>query len=297
MSKLYSTLFNLVALSVIVYTGVDIFYRTVRLQLREIHSQEIVLRQSPGEESRETRAWSDYSVITDRNLFGSVGGAQTSPKEEKTREDIEALEPTSLQVALLGTVTGNQGDTYAVIEERNRKQGLYREGDSVQNATVKRILRSKVILRVGDKDEILTMEDTTSSPGAPPSKPAPRRPRPRALETAPEEEPGEETDIVVERSDLQGALKNINRLMTQARVEPYFKGGKAEGFRVSRIQSGSLFSRLGMKNGDVIKAINGKPIKSPDDAVAFYKTLKSGSQLKLDIQRQGRTEVLNFTFR
>lgn len=42
--------------------------------------------------------------------------------------------------------------TYAVIEEaKTRKQNLYRVGDTVENATVKMVLREKVVLNVDVK--------------------------------------------------------------------------------------------------------------------------------------------------
>ena len=79
----------------------------------------------------------NFNAITERNLFGTLD--KTS--KDTISEDIKALEPTSLNVALLGTVTGNNQDACAVIEEiGKRKQGLYKVGDSIQSALVKLIL-------------------------------------------------------------------------------------------------------------------------------------------------------------
>jgi hypothetical protein len=73
--------------------------------------------------------------------------------------DIEAFKKTSLNLKLWGTITGKNVRAYAIIEETtNRKQKLYREGDVIQNAVVKRILRGKVILSIDDNFEILDIE-------------------------------------------------------------------------------------------------------------------------------------------
>jgi general secretion pathway protein C len=149
MAKLYSTIFNLVALFVAIYIGVDLFYRLVGAQLIYGDTEEIVIEQAPQVKNRKRPPLKDFRVVMDRNIFGSKEKAAEGIKPT----DIETLEPTTLKVALLGTV---------IEETDKRKQGLYRVGDSVQDAIVKMILRGKVVLRVGDKDEILTMEESSS---------------------------------------------------------------------------------------------------------------------------------------
>jgi len=65
----------------------------------------------------------------------------------------------SLNLRLWGTITGNNINTYAIIEDMTtRKQKLYKQGDEIQNATVETIFREKVVLKVGDDFEILEME-------------------------------------------------------------------------------------------------------------------------------------------
>ena len=44
-----------------------------------------------------------------------------------------------------------------------KKQNLYRAGDSIQNATVKKILEKRVILNVDGHSEILEMEKIRSA--------------------------------------------------------------------------------------------------------------------------------------
>lgn len=280
MTRIYYTIFNLLALSVIIYTGVDIFYRIVCTQLRKADTGEIVMEQPPDLERRKRASLSDFKAITDRNIFGSI----EKNTEEVKAEELEALEPTSIKVALLGTVTGNERNAFAVIEETDkREQGLYKVGDSIKNAIVKRILREKVVLSVGGRDEILTMEEIDSSRGGE------RLPFTKSAGTGP--------TITVSRADLQRYLGDINKLLTQARVRPHFKDGEPDGILISRIKPGSVFAKLGLRNGDIAQGIDGKPIKGPDDIFAFYDQLKSGSQVSLQITRRGKEKTLNYNFR
>jgi general secretion pathway protein C len=288
MAKLYSTLFNLVALFVAIYIGVDLFYRVMGAKLTNVNTNEIVIDQSPRTRNNRMPPLKDFRVVLDRNIFGSEDKATEGIKST----DLEALEPTSLKLALLGTVAGTQQSAVAVIEETDkRKQGLYRVGDSVQDAIVKMILRGKVVLRVGDKDEILTMEESSSRRAAEKeatSSIGGRRPSSASRRGA---------SITVRRSDVQDALKNINTLLSQVRIRPHFKDGKADGLAISNIKGGSIFARLGLRDGDIVQGVNNRPIRSPDDIVSFYNKLTSASSMSLQINRRGQGRTINYRIR
>ena len=284
MTRLYYTIFNLLALSVIIYTGVDIFYRIVRSELRQVNTKGIAMQQIPDTAPHDRPPLSDFRVIVKRNIFGSGGASEEVKAEEVQAEDIEALEPTSLKIALLGTVTGSRESARAVIEETDkRKQGLYREGDSVHEAIVRMILRGKVILGVGGRDEILTMEESARS----------------KAEKGPSSSKTTETGSVItlSHSDLKSSLSDINKLLSQALIRPHLKDGKSDGLAVSRIISGSLFAKLGLRNGDIVQRINGRPISSPDDVLSLYEDLKSGSHVSLQLTRKGKSKTIDYEFR
>jgi general secretion pathway protein C len=224
-----------------------------------------------------------FQPIIERSLFGSPD----KPPENVKAKEIEALQPTSLKVALLGTVTGDQKSALAVIEETDKRtQGLYRIGDSVQSAMVKMILRGKVVLRVNEKDEILTMEESAKRAKTPRDRRAPRAGPRRSG-----------SKITLNRSDLQESLTDINKLLTQVRIRPHFKDGQPDGLAVTRIKPGSIFSRLGLRNGDVVREVNGKPIRSPDDIFSLYEDFKSGSEVSVEISRRGRQRSLSYNFK
>ncbi|MBW1691822.1 MAG: PDZ domain-containing protein [Deltaproteobacteria bacterium] len=219
-----------------------------------------------------------FSAVIERNLFTS--GEQVA--QEIDEEEIENLEPTSLKIALLGTAVGSEQDSFAIIEEKGKKkQALYKVGDNVQGAVVKKILRGKVILNVQGRDKILTIEEEAAS----------RRTR----EVARAEPIRQGKSITVRRSDIEKSLKNVHRLLSQARVRPHFSEGKPDGLAISHIKRRSIFEKL--KNGDVIKGLDGNEIKSPDDVLQMYKKLTLGSEVAIEIERGGEEQIINYTFR
>jgi general secretion pathway protein C len=285
MTKRYHTIFNLLVVSIVIYTGVGVFYRIVAARLRQVDTKTYVVQHIPDYKGQQKQPWDDYRLIIDRNIFGSV---ERTSEEVKT-EEIEALEPTSLKIALLGTVAGSPHNAVAVIEETDkRKQGMFKVGDSIQNAVIKMILRGKVILRVDNRDEILTMEEEEAKrAGKVPLASVPPASTPRRSGTT----------ITVSRSDVQQSLRDINKLMSQARIRPHLKDGKPDGLALSNIHRGSIFAKLGLQNGDIVQGMNDSSIKSPDDIMALYEKLKSGSQVELQIDRRGRRQTLNYRFR
>lgn len=290
MTKLYYTVFNLIALSLIIYISVDIFYRTASSRVIDVKTGRVAMQQAPESEQHEKPPFSEFSVITERNLFGSHEKASEEIKEE----EVEGLEPTSLNVALLGTVSGDRENARAVIEETDkRKQGLYKVGDSIQDAVVKRILREKVILRVGEKDEILTMKE----PSSPKESPFLSQAGMDAGRRLPGQASQRRSTITVRRSDIQESLKDINQLLSQARIQPHYRDGNADGLAISRIKRGSLFSKLGLRNGDVVNEVNGNSLSSPEDVLSLYEKLKSGDEASVQITRRGRQQILNYRFR
>ena len=101
----------------------------------------------------------DYNVILERNLFGPApgkGDIAVTTDEENT----EDLQTTSLNIVLMGTINGGKGDDRAIILDKStNKQQLYESGDAIQGASIKEILRGKVILAYNGKDEMLDMSD------------------------------------------------------------------------------------------------------------------------------------------
>lgn len=282
----YYTVLNLLVLTVVIYCGVDIFYTLAGSNLTGVKTEEMTtqhLKETATQEER--RAFDYYLPATNRDLFGAVEEVGNGSRQLET----EDLEPTALKIALLGTVSGDRENATAVIQETaKRTQSLYKEGDTIQDATIIKILRGKVILRVGNKNQILTMEEqSTSSPKGPRASRSMRR---SAL-------PQPTTTITLDRSTVSKSLENMNELISQVRVRPHYKDGEADGLMLSQVRPNSFFSKMGLRNGDIIQGVDGEPITSPDDIMDLYEELKEGSSVSLQIGRRGQKKTMTYRFK
>lgn len=273
--KLYRTLLRILAVTAVVYLCVDVGYRALRLKLWRPHSRPVSTGAAPRPAAEPEGRLEAYDIIVKRNLFDAA------LRHAEPDTDAMALQPTTLKVALLGTVTGPRGRSFAVIEETDKKkQGLYRVGDPVQNAFVKEILRGKVILRIDGRDEVLEIQKRPAAPGKSQPSPAPSR----------------ESQIVVKRAELKRSLARMNDLLTELRIRPHLQNGKDRGFSVLWIKPDSFFLKMGLKDGDIIQGFNDRSIESPDDMLALYQDLKAGSPIALRIVRRGKPTTLNYRF-
>jgi general secretion pathway protein C len=292
MSRQVHIAFNLLAITAIVFIGVDVFYRILGFRLDQFDSGVSYTTSRHRDTRQKGSEGHSYQVIVDRNLFGA---ARVAERKEQSAEEIINLAPTTLQVRLLGTIAGDEKNARAIIEDNKREQGLYRVGDDIQGAVINRILRGKVVLRVNGRDEVLTMDDKEEDSGRRAAAPVERPTRTsRAVRRASRRN---ENTVTLSQDDITESLNNINDIITQVRVEPHIVDGVAQGLMVKNIAAGSIFERMGLADGDIVQAVNRRPIKSPDDVVALYQSLKSARRLNLQVTRDGQPQTLNYNIR
>ncbi len=275
--KRYFTILNILFIAGIVFFMVKVFYKIATANIDTSDSLKTTARHFVPSESTTQHELSHYQTIIERNLFKT--NTETGSRPDKL--DIETLQPTDLNLNLLGTITGDQKEAYAVIEDTAvKKQDLYRIGDTIQNATVKMILREKVVLNVNGKDEILGIEKASG--------------RQKIRKPSTELGRAGSQNITVKRSQIDSAIKDVNTLMKQVRIRPNFKNGKPDGFRLTGIRPNSIFYKMGLKSGDVIMGVDGKDIESVDDALKFYQNLQSSPNVQLQIKRRGRLKTIDY---
>ena len=270
-----------------VYFAISAFYSISTAWLGptekpQAHSGKVALKQQDI-----TPPMSRYRAITNRNLFN------TSPDIAAPTQaiNVDNLKETDLKLKLWGTVTGQDRRAYAVIEDtKTRQQNLYRIGDSIQNATVKLILRQKVVLSVNDSDEVLGMEEIGVSKRG---KPGPRVAR---KVSSPPKMPVSSypRQLTLPSDQIESALENLDQLMDQARIRPHIEEGKPAGISITGIKPNTIFRKMRLRNGDIITGVNGAPIETVDDAMKIFGDLSSASEVQVEIKRRGRKRVLDY---
>lgn len=105
----------------------------------------------------------------------------------------------------------------------------------------------------------------------------------------------DDTHVEVDAAGV--AALDLSAEASSVRIVPAFADGRATGFKLFGLRSGSLLSRLGFKNGDVVHSVNGRPLTSPDRALEAYEALKTERRFVVEITRGGQPTSLTVSLR
>ena len=243
-----------------------------------------------------------YSPITERNIFNPAErGMKLIPLQEKktaglTEEGLKSgtISPVGSYL-LVGTITGPQGYSWAILQEKtSRKQQICRIQGDIDGGKILSVSRNQIQIERQGRKEILILSEEEGSPRTPAKPPA-------SVATSPSK--GEEVKklsanrYLINREDVSAAVGNVNQFMTQARLKPHFEMGKPIGYAVSEIVPGSLMEKLGLKNNDVVKKVNGMAITKPEEIMQAYAQLQRDANIEVEIERGGRSEILRYDIR
>ena len=99
-----------------------------------------------------------------------------------------------------------------------------------------------------------------------------------------------DSEFVVERSALETIMENPMSFAGSLRTRPTDKG-----VRLSGIRTDSLFNMLGLKNGDVLKSVNGFALNDPEKALSALAKLRTASKLNFQVDRGGNAKAIDVT--
>ncbi len=287
---------NLLLATLAVYGSVTIFYEVLENGLRPFEPVSIAGKPiGVAKELKIGTLSTNYDVIIERNLFNTAKAAADKLPEPDV--DLSTIKPTDLKLKLWGTVATEDrkaGLARAVIEERKSKeQYLYRVGDVIEHAKISEILRNSVVLDVNGRKEKLTVEEKIPGRAISIASDMSSPVSPASEDTAKVLETGQK--ISLQRSQVDNALKDVDKLISEVKIRPYYQEGQTAGFVVANIAQESVVREMGLKSGDIVIRINGGEIKTPEDAMAFYESLQAGDTLSIDLMRRGRQQTIEYT--
>ncbi|MBT8452881.1 MAG: general secretion pathway protein GspC [Deltaproteobacteria bacterium] len=191
----------------------------------------------------------------------------------------------------------------AIAGSSDGKTMLYREGSEVDGSRVMAVHSSSVVMTgsTGVCQLLMFEEEETTAARAPVAKkPAASKPADaRSAGLSAEEmtdgiEKISDTKYNIQRSLVDKVLANQGSLMKSARVIPHEENGRVVGVKLYGIRRNSLLGRLGVRNGDMLRTINGFDMTSPDTALEAYSRLRSADKLTLAIKRQNKETTIDY---
>ena len=194
------------------------------------------------------------------------------------------------KLKLLGVVIGDREGVSAIVEElSSKRQLLFRLHDQIPDAgEISEIRRDGIVVRQGDQQELLEL--AASQIEKPPATPV-------TAASVAVPRPGAPVRTVLDRREVEQAMGDVPKLLSQARAVPYMVNGAMNGFRLDFIAPSSFYEKIGLKYGDVLQQVNGVDIRDPGTMLTLFQQLRNEKTVKLDVLRNNQRTAMTFDIR
>jgi len=210
----------------------------------------------------------DLAAITNAHLFGAA---------PTLKQDGANAPQTSMPLVLTGIIAGNDPQNgLAILGQSAQSTKVYAVGDNVPGgAKLHSVYSDRVVIDRDGRLESLSLPRQMNAGNAPPPSSA-------ALQN---ENPA------IERmrrmiSEQPGLLADV------LRPQPVMDHNRMNGFRVYPGRNRAAFTRLGLRPGDQVTAINGTPLDDRERGEQILRTLGSSSEARVTLIRQGQQQDL-----
>jgi general secretion pathway protein C len=256
-------------------------------------------------------------AFLEKNLFDAKRedlNPEPTPEEVAAREaeakkeeivdagecDPERCQPSSIPANLVATFFMGSSDISSAVFQATsggEMESVMPGDDLLDQATVTAVYRNMVCVSRAGTCEIFSLDQAKKRVNA--------NRRPKIAQRRAKRSSGPnlgqgvrklgDKEYQIEKTEIDKVLSNLNQIARQARIVPSFKNGKSNGFKLFSIRPNSLYSKIGIQNGDIIQKINGYEINSPDKALEIYSKLKDADSITVDLVRRGKPQTMSYS--
>lgn len=251
----------------------------------------------------------DVDALKELQVFGRVD--QTLAADELQQEEIargpsiedEAVD-TQLRLRLQGIVDSSDETSGRAIIASGSQQAIYSPGDQLpegRNVTLEKILPLRVILNNDGRYESLWLyqEGEFSARRSTNRRQEPVADRPSRSWEGDEDEltdaPAEVEPDSAQAGDPQPpadaeeVVGEVSRALSDVvSMSIHREGGQIVGYRIRPGRDSATFESLGLQAGDVVRAVNGVELSSPQRIMELYRDMGDATSASLLIDRDGQ---------
>jgi general secretion pathway protein C len=223
-------------------------------------------------------AFDDYRGIITSGFF------KIAQPESAVTVGTSAEGASAADLRLLGTISGPAPIARALIKKKTDPEAkIYKLRDNVFGFSLTQIMSSKVHLRLGKDVVILDLYAPENEGGiAPQSSSAPGSTEGKIQQT-------------ISRAFLQQkVLKKLDNALKGLQAGPYRVDGQIQGYRIMTIRPYNILYKLGARNGDIIKRVNGHPIDSTEKLYTLWGSIQGESRISVDLERNNKMMTYEF---
>lgn len=168
-------------------------------------------------------------------------------------------------------------------------------GDEFKKFKLKSVFKTYVIFTKNGKEYKLSMGDEKQKPKYTIKKEEVKvKKEEKKIPLEIEEKNG---DFEIKRALVNDYIKNPMKIWKNIKIKERLVDGKIDGFRVMDLTNKSIFKKLGLRRGDIIKKVNNIVLGSYADAFKLYKKIDKIENLNFVIIRDGQEMEIDYEIR
>jgi general secretion pathway protein C len=198
-------------------------------------------------------------------------------------QDAGALPPVSGGMVLIGTIlSAKPADVRAVIADARGQQRVYVLGDAISDGgTLVEIQRDYVVLSRNGQREILEFSWNAVAQLL-------ERVTQAARNADPETPDGDYPEVL-----RNAMLTHPELLLQMVGATPVMDGERFSGYRVMQPEDPAFLESLGLEPGDMLTAVNGVSLNTPDYGAGLLDALSGTGRLTFTVRRGNEILVLD----
>lgn len=222
----------------------------------------------------------DLTSLSYKNYNGFYSNTKTVQKSETKAKKIETLSKYNLK----GIYSTNKNSGWITIEDKaKQKSKILAQWEEIDGYILTKLYKTYVVFEKEAKEYKLAMKEKDKV----------------SYEIEQNVNSNENIkvndDLVkIKRDFLNTYVTNVEKVWNNIAIKEIKKAGKIDGFKINKIAKNSVFEKIGLKQGDIIKAVNNNVLGSYADAFKVYNNINNTKYLNIEILRNNEMMELNY---
>lgn len=207
----------------------------------------------------------------------STGGDTTAPTTPNAA---------GVTLKLKGTLIGASGVSLALVDDGSGETKLVSMGEQIGDMTLVDVGPQEATFRRGNELQKLTLLDDGSKPaGMTPqvNTTVAVAPTPSAPIKPPET-----------MAEVQELLNNPAAASEGFKFTPINRRGEGYGVMLEFKKANNLMAAIGLRHGDILLSVNGRPLKSGEDMYTAYQEMRNSTTVSFEVDRGGQVVPVKF---
>ena len=233
-------------------------------------------------------------AVLDRNIFNATGEVPDQKElADNAAQEMELAgqcnKPT-LKIKVVGTIyLGDDDSVVSVREASYSHSDTYRVGDKIvgyEDVRIVAIEREQMIVDNGGSRECYKIEKSANVAS-----------RTEGYQTSKSKNSGDGDRggaVVLDSAWVETQLgPGFSQVLKSARLVPNLDGESVNGFKIFAIKKGTLFNKIGLRNGDIIQKINDTSLEQAEQGFALYQIFQEDQEIVFNIMRKNKPQTIS----